>query len=51
MQQIQATMNNLWGRWGAVDVIEWENESFIVKFEDKKTKKWGTLVLPTKTSF
>lgn len=31
---IQAVANNLWGRRGSVDVIAWENESFIFEFQN-----------------
>lgn len=36
---IQVVANNLWGRRGAVDMIAWENESFIFKFQNQQTKQ------------
>lgn len=40
MHHIQAVVNNHWGRRGAIEVIAWENNSFIFKFGYLKTKKW-----------
>lgn len=40
LYQIQSVAYNLWGRYGGVDVLVWENESFIFKFGDLETKQW-----------
>lgn len=39
---IQASVNNLWGRWGRIDVIALGNDGFLFTFACNDTK---TLVL------
>lgn len=38
--QIQAIFSNLWGCRVRVDVLDYENGSFLFKFENKQTKHW-----------
>lgn len=41
LYHVQAVGNNLWGRRGEIDVIAWENKSFIFKFKNPQTKQWA----------